>query len=60
LQRPARENGRQFDVVDDQDLWIYLRRRLRELNLKLLRSRRQREQFLEDLLQFMRPATTNW
>src|SRR6266513_2355122 len=29
-----RENDRPFDVVDDQDLWIYLRRRLRELNLK--------------------------
>ena len=36
--------GRKFGVVDDQDLWIYLRRRIRELNLELLHSRRPAQQ----------------
>ena len=27
------QNDRKFGVLDDQDLWIYLRRRIRELNL---------------------------
>ncbi|MGH9501324.1 MAG: ATP-dependent helicase [Terriglobales bacterium] len=49
-----RENGRQFDVVDDQDLWIYLRRRLRELNLKYFVRAASVGKFLEDLLKFMR------
>jgi len=49
-----RENGRQFDVVDDQDLWIYLRRRLRELNLKYFVRAASVSKFLEDLLKFMR------
>ncbi len=49
-----RENGREFGVVDDQDLWIYLRRRLRELNLKYFVRAASVSKFLEDLLQFMR------
>ena len=49
-----RENGRQFDVVDDQDLWVYLRRRLRELNLKYFVRAASVSKFLEDLLKFMR------
>ncbi len=49
-----RENGRQFEVVDDQDLWIYLRRRLRELNLKYFVRAASVSKFLEDLLKFMR------
>ncbi len=48
------ENGRKFDVVDDQDLWIYLRRRLRELNLKYFVRAASVSKFLEDLLKFMR------
>jgi DNA helicase-2/ATP-dependent DNA helicase PcrA len=27
------QNGKEFAVLDDQDLWIYLRRRIRELRL---------------------------
>jgi DNA helicase II / ATP-dependent DNA helicase PcrA len=49
-----RENGRKFEVVDDQDLWIYLRRRLRELNLKYFVRAASVSKFLEDLLKFMR------
>jgi DNA helicase II / ATP-dependent DNA helicase PcrA len=49
-----RENSRQFEVVDDQDLWIYLRRRLRELNLKYFVRAASVSKFLEDLLKFMR------
>jgi superfamily I DNA/RNA helicase/RecB family exonuclease len=49
-----RENGRQFEVVDDQDLWIYLRRRLRELSLKYFVRAASVSKFLEDLLKFMR------
>src|SRR4029077_10524282 len=41
-------------VVDDQDLWIYLRRRLRELNLKYFVRAASVSKFLEDLLKFMR------
>ncbi len=50
----CRENGRQFEVVDDQDLWIYLRRRLRDLNLKYFVRAASVSKFLEDLLKFMR------
>jgi len=49
-----RENNRPFDVVDDQDLWIYLRRRLRELNLKYFVRAASVAKFLDDLLKFMR------
>ena len=49
-----REHGRQFDVLDDQDLWIYLRRRLRELNLHYFVRAARVSKFLEDLLKFMR------
>jgi superfamily I DNA/RNA helicase/RecB family exonuclease len=49
-----RENGREFSVLDDQDLWIYLRRRLRELNLKYFVRAASVSKFLEDLLKFMR------
>ena len=49
-----RENDRPFDVVDDQDLWIYLRRRLRELNLKYFVRAASVAKFLDDLLKFMR------
>jgi len=49
-----RENGREFGVLDDQDLWIYLRRRLRELKLNYFVRAASVSKFLEDLLKFMR------
>lgn len=49
-----RANGREFGVLDDQDLWIYLRRRLRELNLSYFIRAASVSKFLEDLLKFMR------
>jgi superfamily I DNA/RNA helicase len=48
------ENGREFGVLDDQDLWIYLRRRLRELNLKYFVRAASVSKFLDDLLKFIR------
>ena len=47
-------NGRQFGVLDDFDLWIYLRKRLRELNLKHFVIPANVGKFLHDLLDFMR------
>ena len=41
-------------MLDDQDLWIYLRRRLRELNLNYFVRAARVSKFLEDLLKFMR------
>jgi len=48
-----RENGREFGVLDEKDLWIYLRRRLRELNLKYFVRAASVSKFLDDLLKFM-------
>jgi superfamily I DNA/RNA helicase/RecB family exonuclease len=47
------ENGVEFGVLDEKDLWIYLRRRLRELNLKYFVRAASVSKFLEDLLKFM-------
>jgi DNA helicase-2/ATP-dependent DNA helicase PcrA len=47
-------HGRQFGVLDDADLWIYLRRRIRELNLNYFVRAANVSQFLHDLLDFMR------
>ncbi len=47
-------NGRQFGVLDDFDLWIFLRKRLRELNLKHFVIPANVGKFLHDLLDFMR------
>jgi len=47
-------NGRQFGVLDDKDLWIYLRKRIRELRLSHFVIPANVGKFLEDLLQFMR------
>jgi DNA helicase-2/ATP-dependent DNA helicase PcrA len=44
----------QFGVLDDQDLWIYLRKRIRELHLKYFIRPANLGQFLRDLLDFMR------
>jgi len=47
-------NGRQFGVLDDKDLWIYLRKRLPELRLNYFVRAANVTKFLEDLLDFMR------
>ena len=46
--------GKDFRVLDDQDLWIFLRRRIRELNLKHFVAAANLGKFLSDLLDFMR------
>jgi len=46
--------GKQFGVLDDQDLWIYLRKRIRELHLNYFVRAANVSQFLHDLLSFMR------
>ena len=46
--------GKQFGVLDDKDLWIYLRKRLRELNLKYFVRAANVTKFLDDLLDFLR------
>jgi len=47
-------SGKQFGVLDDKDLWIYLRKRLRELNLKYFVRAANVTKFLDDLLDFLR------
>jgi DNA helicase-2/ATP-dependent DNA helicase PcrA len=47
-------NGRQFGVLDDKDLWIYLRKRIPELHLEYFVRAANVSKFLEDLLDFMR------
>jgi superfamily I DNA/RNA helicase/RecB family exonuclease len=46
--------GKRFGVLDDQDLWIYLRKRIRELHLNYFVRAANVSQFLLDLLSFMR------
>src|SRR5581483_5982412 len=45
---------REFKVLDDQDLWILLRRNIRDLNLKYFVRAANVAQFLDDLLKFIR------
>lgn len=45
--------NRDFGVLDEKDLWIYLRRRIRELNLKHYIRAANIGQFLNDLLDFV-------
>jgi DNA helicase II / ATP-dependent DNA helicase PcrA len=45
--------GRNFDVLDDKDLWIYLRRRIREFHLEHYIRAANVGQFLNDLLDFI-------
>ncbi len=47
-------NGRKFNVLDDKNLWMYLRRRLPELHLNHFVRAANVTQFLDDLLDFMR------
>ena len=44
---------RDFGVLDEQDLWIYLRRRIRELHLEHFVRAANVGQFLKDLLEFL-------
>jgi len=46
--------GKQFGVLDEKDLWIYLRKRIRELHLNYFVRAAKVSQFLNDLLDFMR------
>jgi len=46
--------GKQFGVLDEKDLWIYLRKRIRELHLNYFVRAANVSQFLDDLLDFMR------
>lgn len=47
-------NKRSFGVLDDKDLWIYLRKRMRDLQLDYFVRAANVSKFLEDLLEFMR------
>jgi DNA helicase-2/ATP-dependent DNA helicase PcrA len=49
-----KSNGRGFSVLDDKDLWIFLRKRLRELHLNYFVRAANVTQFLDDLLDFLR------
>jgi DNA helicase-2/ATP-dependent DNA helicase PcrA len=46
-------NDLQFGVLDEKDLWVYLRRRLHELHLKYFVRAANVGQFLKDLLEFI-------
>ena len=48
-----RRCGKDFGVLDEQDLWIYLRRRVRELHLEHFIRAANIGQFLSDLLKFV-------
>ena len=47
-------NGQAFGLLDDKDLWIYLRRHIRDLHLKYFVRAANLTQFLDDLLDFIR------
>ena len=49
-----KRRGAAFQVLDDKELWVYLRRRIRELRLKYFVRAANVSQFLDDLLEFMR------
>ena len=46
--------GKRFGVLDDKDLWIYLRKRVRELHLNYFVRAANVAKFLDDLLDFLR------
>ena len=48
-----KRNARGFGVLDEKDLWIYLRRRLHELHLQYFVRAANVGQFLRDLLDFI-------
>jgi DNA helicase-2/ATP-dependent DNA helicase PcrA len=47
-------HGRAFRLLDDKDLWIFLRRHIRDLRLKYFVKAANLTQFLDDLLDFVR------
>ncbi|HXZ33107.1 MAG TPA: ATP-dependent DNA helicase [Terriglobales bacterium] len=47
-------NDRGFSVLDDKDLWIFLRKRIRELRLNYFVRAANVSKFLDDLLDFLR------
>ena len=47
-------SGKKFALLDDKDLWIYLRRHIRALRLSYFVRAANVGQFLSDLLDFMR------
>jgi DNA helicase II / ATP-dependent DNA helicase PcrA len=47
-------NGRGFGLLDDKDLWIYLRRHIRDLQLSYFVRAAKVSQFLDDLIDFSR------
>lgn len=47
-------SGRKFEVLDDKQLWVFLRRNLRELQLNYYIRAANITKFLEDLLEFIR------
>jgi len=49
-----KRRGASFQVLDDKELWVYLRRRIRELRLQHFVRAANVSQFLSDLLDFMR------
>lgn len=49
-----RAAGRGFDTIDEKDLSVYLRPRLRQLGLERFQKAAQPTKFLEDLLSFFR------
>jgi DNA helicase II / ATP-dependent DNA helicase PcrA len=49
-----KSNDKGFGVLDDKDLWIYLRKRLPDLHLNYFVRAANVAQFLDDLLDFMR------
>jgi DNA helicase-2/ATP-dependent DNA helicase PcrA len=46
--------GKQFGLLDDKDLWIFLRKRIRDLHLNYFVRAADVGKFLNDLLEFMR------
>jgi len=48
-----RREGKDFGILDDKDLWIYIRRRIRELHLEHYIRAANLGQFLLDLLEFI-------
>src|ERR1700721_1500172 len=52
--RLLQRRGAGFGVLDDKDLWVFLRRRIRELQLKQFVRAANVGQFLDSLLEFMR------
>jgi len=47
-------SGQSFDVLDDKQLWVFLRRNLRELRLNYYIRAANTAKFLDDLLDFVR------